>query len=52
MPPELLKAHKLNDDAVLEVYGFSKGVGEEEIVTELMKMYETHAVKELRTKEK
>ena len=52
MPPELLKAHKLNDDAVLEVYGFSKGAGEEEIVTELMKMYETHAVKELRTKEK
>ena len=44
MPPELVKAHKLNDEAVLEAYGFSKGAGEEEIVAELMKLYKKYIV--------
>ena len=40
MPPELLKAHKANDAAVCEAYGFSKDISEEEIVSELMNLYE------------
>ena len=39
MPEELLKAHKANDVAVCETYGFDKGISEEEIVAELMNMY-------------
>ena len=39
MPEELLKAHKANDSAVCEAYGFDKGISEEEIVSELMNMY-------------
>ena len=39
MPEELLKAHKANDAAVCEAYGFAKNISEEEIVSELMKSY-------------
>ena len=38
--PELLDAHKANDAAVLEAYGFKKDITEEEIVAELFKMYQ------------
>ena len=40
MPVELLKAHKANDMAVLEAYGFPRDITEEEIVARLMNMYE------------
>ena len=39
MPPELLKAHKANDKAVLALYGFNADASEEEIVAKLMQMY-------------
>ena len=41
MPPELRKAHQLNDKAVMEAYGFwGKAKTESECVSELMKMYQ------------
>ena len=40
MPGELLKAHKANDIAVCEAYGFDKNISEEEIVSALMRLYE------------
>ena len=40
MPIELRKAHKLNDAAVMEAYGFRKDMTEPEIVAELFKMYQ------------
>ena len=40
MPPDLRKAHKANDQAVLAAYGFPKDISESEIVAELMKMYQ------------
>ena len=40
MPPELRKAHRANDTAVLEAYGFRKDMTESEIVAELFKMYQ------------
>jgi len=40
MPDELLKAHKANDSAVCEAYGFDKNISEEEIVSALMSFYE------------
>ena len=41
MPPELRKAHQLNDRAVMEAYGFwGKLNSEPECVAELMKMYQ------------
>ncbi len=40
MPVELLKAHKANDAAVMESYGFRKDMTEPEIVAELFKMYQ------------
>ena len=40
MPPELLKAHRANDAAVMEAYGFRKDMSEAEIVAELFKMYQ------------
>lgn len=46
MPPELRKAHKLNDEAVLKVYGFSKNITEEECVAKLMEMYKELVEKE------
>ena len=39
MPPELRKAHELNDSAVLEAYGFKKDTSELDIVIALMYMY-------------
>ncbi len=40
MPPELRKAHQLNDKAVMQAYGFPiKGFTESDCVAELMKMY-------------
>ncbi len=39
MPPELRKAHKANDRAVMQAYGFNPDMTESEIVAELMKMY-------------
>ena len=41
MPFELLKAHRANDKAVMEAYGFyGKGMTESQCVAELMKMYQ------------
>ena len=41
MPPELLKAHALNDKAVMQAYGFSiKDTSEADCVAKLMKMYQ------------
>ena len=39
MPPELRKAHQLNDRAVMQAYGFDIKITESECVAELMKMY-------------
>ena len=39
MPVELRKAHRANDAAVMEAYGFRKDMTESEIVAELFKMY-------------
>ena len=40
MPEELLKAHKANDVAVCEAYGWPKDISEAEIITELMNSYD------------
>ena len=40
IPPELRKAHKENDKAVMQAYGFNPKMTEAEIVAELFKMYE------------
>ena len=41
MPPELRKAHQMNDKAVMLVYGFSiKNMTESKCVAELMRMYQ------------
>lgn len=40
MPIELRKAHRANDAAVLEAYGFPKDASEPEIVSRLFKMYQ------------
>ena len=40
MPPELRKAHRANDAAVLEAYGFPKDATESDIVARLFKMYQ------------
>ena len=41
MPPELRKAHQMNDIAVMEAYGFNwKKMTESDCVAELMKMYQ------------
>ena len=40
MPIELRKAHRENDAAVCEAYGFDKNISEEEIVSALMRLYE------------
>ena len=37
---DLVKAHEENDKAVLKAYGFKENIKEEEIVSELFKMYE------------
>ncbi|MBO7121697.1 MAG: class I SAM-dependent DNA methyltransferase [Treponema sp.] len=43
MPPELRKAHRENDKAVMAAYGFKPSMTESEIVSELFKMYEKMA---------
>lgn len=40
MPPDLRKAHKANDKAVLQAYGLKPDATESEIVAHLFKMYE------------
>ncbi len=40
MPPELRRAHRANDAAVLEAYGFPKDASESDIVARLFKMYQ------------
>ncbi len=40
IPPELRKAHKENDKAVMAAYGFNPKMTEAEIVAQLFKMYE------------
>ena len=40
MPAKLRKAHRANDAAVMEAYGFRKDMTEPEIVAELFKMYQ------------
>ncbi|MBO5752614.1 MAG: methylase, partial [Proteobacteria bacterium] len=40
MPPELRKAHKANDNAVMDAYGFKHDMTESEIVAELFKLYQ------------
>ena len=39
MPPDLRRAHQLNDFAVMAAYGFAKNITESECVASLMKMY-------------
>lgn len=39
MPPELRKAHSINDSAVLDAYGFSENIREIDIVIDLMYRY-------------
>ena len=39
--PELMKAHRVNDAAVLDAYGFPKNATESDIVARLFKMYQT-----------
>lgn len=40
-PPELRKAHQMNDKAVMQAYGFSvKEMTESKCVVELMKRYQ------------
>lgn len=44
MPPELRKAHQMNDKAVMLAYGFSvKDMTESKCVAELMRMYQVLA---------
>lgn len=40
MPPELRKAHQLNDLAVMQAYGFDRKMTESECVAALMRMYQ------------
>ena len=40
MPPELRKAHRANDAAVLEAYGFPRDATESDIVSRLFAMYQ------------
>lgn len=40
------KAHKKNDIAVMEAYGFEKDMQEVECVSELMKLYQQYIKKE------
>ncbi len=37
--PELLKAHRSNDAAVIEIYGFDKNLDENQIVALLLRLY-------------
>lgn len=50
MPEDLRKAHKANDQAVMQAYGFKTTMTEPEIVAELFNLYEAK-VKELEKEE-
>ena len=50
MPPELIKAHRENDRAVMKAYGFKPSMTEAEIVAELLKRYQAR-VEELEKEE-
>ncbi|MBQ9595061.1 MAG: class I SAM-dependent DNA methyltransferase, partial [Synergistaceae bacterium] len=39
MPPELRKAHRLNDEAVCEAYGWPDNISEDEITARLFRLY-------------
>lgn len=44
MPPELQKAHSLNDKAVMQAYGFNiKETSETDCIATLMRLYNSHA---------
>ena len=45
MPKDLRDAHKKNDSAVMEAYGFSADWNESEILSELMKLYQNFVEK-------
>jgi len=47
MPPELLKAHKALDNAVMKLYEFTTNMTEAEIVTKLMERYQILTTKEV-----
>lgn len=49
MPIELRKAHRQNDKAVMEAYGFAPDMAEEDIVVHLFNIYEGLIFKELRS---
>lgn len=46
MPPELFKAHRLNNMAVMAAYGFSTKMTEADCVAELMKLYQKMILEE------
>lgn len=46
MPIELRKAHEANDKAVMQAYGFEFSMSEEEVVSELFKIYQEMINKE------
>jgi hypothetical protein len=50
MPPELRKAHQMNDRAVMQAYGFSTKMSEADCVAELMKMYQQLTAAETKKK--
>ena len=41
MPPELRRAHRANDEAVMAAYGWAKDLPEQEVVARLFQMYES-----------
>ena len=41
MPPELRRAHRANDEAVMAAYGWAKDLSESEVVARLFQMYES-----------
>ena len=41
MPPELRRAHRANDEAVMAAYGFDPKMPEQEVVAQLFQMYES-----------
>ena len=41
MPPELRRAHRANDEAVMAAYGFDPKMPEQEVVARLFQMYES-----------
>ena len=49
---DLVAAHKANDRAVMEAYGFAEGMSNEAIVGELLKMYEKLTANQPETKTK